>query len=87
MRNTLEKTTPLTEADLAIFDEMRMWLLAPLDDSQKNLYESIDGKLFIIQAVLKADRLGHDNVFELQALGVAFGDALAQKLGLVMDDL
>ncbi|MBN3789235.1 DUF3806 domain-containing protein [Burkholderia sp. Ac-20353] len=82
MRKTLETITPLTDADLAVFDRMRRWLLAPLDDGHEFLYDSIRGKLLIVQAVLQAKRFGPHNVLELQALGVAFGDALAQQLDL-----
>ncbi len=60
---------------------MRQWLCAPLKEGE-NTYDSIEGKLLIIHAILQTHQITRDQTFELQALGLAFGDALAQKLGL-----
>jgi len=37
----------------------------------------------LIDAILKSNSIGADETWKLQSLGVVFGDALAQELGLI----
>jgi hypothetical protein len=45
-------------------------------------YESDAGKLAVIRAVLNARAFRPDQTFELQGLGVIFGDVLASQLNM-----
>lgn len=45
-------------------------------------YETDAGKLAVIRAVLNAGAFRPDQTFELQGLGVIFGDVLASQLGM-----
>jgi hypothetical protein len=45
-------------------------------------YQTDPGKLAVIRAVLNAKAFRPDQTFELQGLGVIFGDVLASQLGM-----
>ena len=45
-------------------------------------YESLEGKLRVIDTILAQGWATREETFELQCLGIAFGDALVQRLGL-----
>lgn len=45
-------------------------------------FRTVAGKLDLIRTVLDEKRFRADQTFELQGLGIIFGDALAQELGM-----
>lgn len=45
-------------------------------------YDSLEGKLQLLDTILRNKWVAPDETLKLQCLGVTFGDALAQKLGL-----
>ena len=49
-------------------------------EDQDEKYASIEGKLRVIAAILANDWVSPDETRKLQSLGVAFGDAISQKL-------
>ena len=65
-----------------IIESQRSFVKEHLEDKSKNEYETIDGKLNLLQKILDNNYYGKDKTWELQCLGVTFGDALSQKLGL-----
>jgi hypothetical protein len=74
-------TSPLAD-DWERIDSQRRWVQDHFDESSRHLYESRDEKLRLLQAILDAKWIAPDETVKLQCLGVAFGDALAQDLGL-----
>ena len=60
----------------------RQWVQACVEGDGRTLYEgSPQAKLSIIAAILEAGFLRPSSTVELQALGVALGDAISQETG------
>ncbi len=76
-----EQVTPITDQDAAVFNEMRTGLRSLIVQGG-DAYDTIEGKLAVIDATLRDSKFDPSNVWLLQALGLTFGDALAQQLGM-----
>ena len=76
-----EHVTPITDQDAAIFNEMRTGLRG-LITRDGDAYDTIGGKLAVIDATVRDSKFDPSNVWLLQALGLTLGDALAQQLGM-----
>ena len=63
-------------------DESRQWLKGHFTESSDEKYASIDGKLRLIATILEQGWIEQGETWKLQSLGIALGDALAQKLML-----
>ena len=68
--------------DLANLEAKRAWVRDHYDPQARNLYLSIDGKLRLIDTILKSSWVEASETLKLQCLGITFGDAVAQELGL-----
>jgi hypothetical protein len=71
----------LTIEDQQRLDKQRALIEEYLSVNNYN-YETIDGKLHLINDLLEYKVFRSDEKYELQCLGVVFGDALLIKLGL-----
>ncbi len=60
----------------------REWVKGHFTVEPDERYGSIEGKLRVIDTILKSRWVTRDETWKLQALGIALGDALAQKLML-----
>lgn len=60
----------------------RLWIKGHFTSDPEGAYASVEGKLSVIDAILMNGWVERDETWKLQALGIAFGDALAQKLML-----
>ncbi len=76
-----EQVTPLTDQDVALFNEMRAGLRSLITQGV-DAYDTVGGKLAIIDATLRDSKFDRTNIWLLQALGLTFGDALAEQLGM-----
>jgi len=63
-------------------DSARAWVKGFFTRDPDGGYATIDGKLLVIDALLQSGQLSADHTWQLQALGIAFGNALAQNLGM-----
>ena len=79
-----QTVTSLSKADEARLKKQRAVVRKFLGTSKDNLakYASVAGKLGTIRAILKKGSFKPSQTYELQCLGIVFGDALAQHLGL-----
>jgi hypothetical protein len=77
-----EQVTPITGQDAAVLDEMRNWLRGLFKPDAHDSYDTVGGKLAVINTVLRDSKFDRSNVWLLQALGLGFGDALSQRLGM-----
>lgn len=68
--------------DLARIEAQRDWVRAHYDAEAQHKYETVAGKLFLLQAIVDAGWIEKSETVKLQCLGVALGDALAQELGM-----
>ena len=76
-----EQVTPLTDQDVLIFNEMRAGLRNLITQGSE-VYDTVDGKLAVINATLRDGKFDPSNAWLVQALGLTFGDALAERLGM-----
>lgn len=76
------------DEDAERIQKLRNWAIGHFDDPKA--YETVAAKLRLIQTVLDNDWINKDETWKLQALGIAFGDALEQEVGelswVVVDD-
>ena len=71
-----------TPEDLGHLAKQRAFVEAYLSDASREQYRTAAGKLGLLRALLEAKVLRPDQTWELQAMGIVLGDALAQELGL-----
>ena len=76
--------------EIADLEAKRTWVRDHYEDDAKHNYESVDGKLRLLDVILRNGWIAASERVKLLCLGVTFGDALAQELGLkwiaVQDD-
>ena len=77
-----QKLEPLNRDDSADLDAKRTWVREHYDESSRDKYDMLDGKLRLLDTILRNQWIAPEETLKLQCLGVTFGDALAQKLGL-----
>ena len=77
-----QKVLPLSPDDTARLEKQRLWVRDHYDPSARDRFQSVEGKLRLLETILDKGWIGRNETWELQSLGVTFGDALAQKLGL-----
>jgi hypothetical protein len=58
------------------------WVCEHYDEAARHKYDTLDGKLNLLDTILRNKWIAPDETLKLQCLGVTFGDALAQRLGL-----
>lgn len=74
---------PLNADDIADLEAKRTWVREHYDEAARHEYDTLEGKLRLLDTILRNKWVAPDETVKLQCLGVTFGDALAQKLGLV----
>jgi hypothetical protein len=77
-----QKFEPLNADDTADLEAKRKWVRDHYDETSRHKYDTLDGKLRLLDTILRNKWIAPDETLKLQCLGVTFGDALAQKLGL-----
>lgn len=77
-----QKLEPLNPNDIADLEAKRTWVREHYDEAARHQYDTVEGKLRLLDAILRNKWIAPDETLKLQCLGVTFGDALAQKLGL-----
>jgi Domain of unknown function (DUF3806) len=77
-----EKVSALSGEDRAYLEAMRDGLRAYFREEDRDKYNDLNGKLFLVDHILRNNLFDRNDEQQLQALGVGLGDALAQKLGM-----
>jgi hypothetical protein len=72
----------LSAADSADVQAKRDWVRSFFTPESQHLYEQMDQKLRLLDGILRNKWIPPTETLKLQCLGVALGDALAQKFGL-----
>lgn len=62
--------------------EKRRWVKEHYEPEAQYKYETLEGKLQLLDVILANNWIDPSDTLKLQCLGITFGDALAQKLGL-----
>lgn len=73
---------PLSEADLRNLEAKRRWVREHFERAAEVKYQTLGGKLGLLNAILSNGWIQPDETLKLQCLGISFGDALAQLMGL-----
>jgi len=86
-----QKIEPLSGEDAERVEKQRAWVRGHFEPDARHKYSTIEGKLRLIETILEAGWIEPSETWKLQSLGIALGDAVAQKMGLnwvaVQDDL
>lgn len=77
-----QKFEPLNASDIADIEAKRTWVRDHYDEEARCHYETLEGKLRLLDTILKSKWIAPNETLKLQCLGVTFGDALSQKFGL-----
>jgi hypothetical protein len=77
-----QRVEPLNSVDVASLEEKRHWVRDHYEESARHQYETLDGKLRLLDAILQSRWIAPEETLKLQCLGVTFGDALVQRLGV-----
>ena len=78
-----QKIDGLAPSEAARVETQRSWVRDHYDEAVRHHYETVDGKLRLLDTILRSNRIEPSETWKLQCLGITFGDALAQRLGLV----
>lgn len=68
--------------EIARLEAQRSWVRDHYEPHARSKYDTIEGKLALLDAILANGWVQASETIKLQSLGIAFGDALAQRLGL-----
>jgi hypothetical protein len=79
MRQSIEF---LGAEDLSELEAMRSWVRNHYSPDSLPQYESVSGKLKLLATILGNNWVEPSETIKLHSLGISFGDALAQELGL-----
>ncbi len=77
-----QEITYPTDAELARIEAQRDWVRGHYEPEAKYKYESLEGKLRLLRAIIEAGWIEKTETVKLQCLGIALGDAIAQELAL-----
>ena len=69
---------PLEGEDATRVEQLREWVVGHYGDP--SAYRTLDGKLRLIQTILDKGWIEKEETWKLQALGIAFADALVQAV-------
>jgi hypothetical protein len=73
---------PLSESEADDVAAKRQWVRDYFKPEARHKYETLDEKLRLLDTILKNKWIEPSETLKLQCLGITFGDALAQELGL-----
>lgn len=71
----------LTEDDHQRLDDQREVVTRYLTEESKPKFETAPGKLGTLRALLEAEVFQPDQTYELQSMGIVFGDVFVQDMG------
>ena len=72
----------LNQADSADIEAKRSWVRDHYELNAQQKYGNVEGKLTLIDTILKSRWIEPSETLKFQCLGITFGDALAQHMGL-----
>jgi hypothetical protein len=78
-----QKIWPMSDEDAARIEMQRAWVRDHFEPEAQQQYNTVEGKLMIINTIIDAGWVGSTETWKLQSLGIALGDALAQAMELI----
>ena len=70
------------EEDWARIEAQRKWVRGHFTPEAQHKYSDVQEKLRLLQTILDAGWIERHETVKLQCLGITFGDALAQEVGM-----
>lgn len=77
-----QKIEALSDDDAAHVERQRTWVRNHYDADARHYYQTVEGKLRLLDTIVRSDWIEPSETWKSQSLGITFGDALAQKMGL-----
>src|SRR6516165_12396147 len=77
-----QKIEALLAEDAHSLEQQRTWVRDHYEPDARHQYETIEGKLRLLDTIIRASWIDPTETWKLQSLGITFGDALVQKMGL-----
>ena len=71
-----------TPDDLSRIEAQRKWVREHFTPETQHQYETLEGKLRLLDTIIRSKWIEPSETVKLQCLGIALGDAFVQKLGL-----
>src|SRR5688572_4779908 len=68
--------------DTARIEAQRKWVREHYEPEAQHKYESLDGKLRLLDAIISNNWIEPNETVKLQCLGITLGDAFIQELGM-----
>jgi hypothetical protein len=72
-----QKVEALSDEEAAHVEKQRTWVRNHYEPGSRHRYETIEGKLRLIETILQAHWIEPSETWKLQSLGIVLGDALA----------
>lgn len=69
--------TALPQAEKDRLEKQRSFVREHYEPDSQHLYDTLEGKLRLLKAILDAEWIEPHETWKLQSLGVTFGDALS----------
>ncbi|ESQ81312.1 DUF3806 domain-containing protein [Asticcacaulis sp. YBE204] len=76
-----EKLEPLSPDDISSLEAQRIWVRDHYEPEARHKFETVDGKLHLLDVILREKWIDAEETWKLQSLGVVFGDVLVQEYG------
>lgn len=77
-----QKIEELSAEDAERVEKQRGWVRDHYNPDSVHKYETLEGKLRLLEIILKNKWIEPTETWKLQSLGITFGDALVQKMGV-----
>lgn len=76
----MQKTRDLTDGMANYIESKRDWVRNHYTPETVDKYNTVDGKLHLLDVVLKSDWIEKHETAKLQSLGITFGDVIVQDM-------
>ncbi|HLX14844.1 MAG TPA: DUF3806 domain-containing protein [Bradyrhizobium sp.] len=77
-----QKIEAMSVEDAQRVEKQRTWVRDHFDPEARHQYQTIEGKLRLLDTIIRSGWIEPTETWKLQSLGITFGDALAQNTGL-----
>ena len=73
---------PMSAEESCHAEKQRSWVRDHFEQDSRHKYDTVEGKLRLIQTILNAGWIKPPETWKLQSLGISLGDALVQDISL-----
>ena len=77
-----QRIEALSLDEIASVEKQRSWVRDHFDAEARHQYQTIEGKLRLLDTIIRSGWVEATETWKLQSLGITFGDALCEKMAL-----